>query len=50
MIKILFYHIYIYIYIYVYLMSLIKCFVKKKGLNDGFKIIYTVTLSCFVWK
>ena len=30
---------------YVYLMSLIKCFVKKKGLNDGFKIIYTVTLS-----
>ena len=42
MIKILFYHInihtHIHIYIYIY-MSLIKCFVKKKGLNDDFKII-----------
>ena len=34
-------------------MSLIKCFVKKKGLNDDFKIIliiYTVALSCSIWK
>ena len=29
-------------------MSQIKCFVKEKGPNDGFKIIYRVTLSCFI--
>ena len=37
-----------YIYIYICIFSVSKCFVKKKGVNDGFKIIYTVTLSCFI--